>query len=119
MAVKDRFFKLKLKLTDIKLKIKRAGPALCGKIRSVNSESIKHFLRGMIFGIKPLIFETLADLKNWNAKTAAGKSRYFWLLKSFFISAAIYNRICFFSSICLIQTLIFMPQKKKLINFSE
>ena len=90
MAVKDRFFKLKLKLTDIKLKIKRAGPALCGKIRSVNSESIKHFLRGMIFGIKPLIFETPADLKNWNAKTAAGKIRYvllFLLLCAIFAAA--------------------------------
>lgn len=90
MAVKDRFFKLKLKLTDLKLKIKRAGPALSGRIRSVNSESVKNFLRGMIFGIKPLILETPADLKNWNGKTAAGKIRYvllFLLLCAVFAAA--------------------------------
>lgn len=86
----NRFFKLKLKLTDIKLKIKRAGPALYGKIRSVNSDTVKGFLRGIIFGIKPLIFETPADLKNWNGKTAAGKIRYvllFLLLCAVFAAA--------------------------------
>ena len=76
MAVKDRFFKLKLKLTDIKLKIKRIGPALRDRIRSVSSETVKNSLRNIIFGIKSLMLNTSADLKDWSCKTATGKIRY-------------------------------------------
>ncbi len=76
MSVKNRLFKLKLKLTDLKLKAKQAGPAFVSGLRSVHSGSFKDLLRRLIFGTQSLIFQIPGNLKEWNAKTTIGKIRY-------------------------------------------
>lgn len=94
MALKDRFFKLKLKITDFKLKTKAALPSLIGKIKSLNAEQIKSFPRKMIFGIKPFILHTPLNLKEWSLKTATGFFRcvllFFLLSLLFYVAGSRY-----------------------------
>ncbi|MBR1776962.1 MAG: hypothetical protein IJ752_00040 [Alphaproteobacteria bacterium] len=94
MALRDRFFKLKLKITDIKLKAKAALPAAWNKIKSTDAEQVKDFLRGLFLGIRPLIFQTPLNLKEWTFKTFTGFLRYLLLFGSlsliFYIASARY-----------------------------
>ncbi len=72
MDFKDRFFKLKLKFTDVKFKLKRFFPYLFIKIKSVNAETIKR----LICGITPSIKNTPTNLALWDTKTTEGKIRF-------------------------------------------
>lgn len=90
MDFKDRFFKLRLKFTDFKIKLKRLFPAFLTAIKSVNREKIKNFIQSLIFGIKPLIRNTPTDLTQWDGKTAEGKIRY----------------LIFFAFLCLVFSIV-------------
>ena len=86
MALGDRFFKLKLKLTDLKLRIKSLPVSLFNALRSLNAAQIKSLPAAVIKGF----LHTPPDLKDWMLKTNAGFWRYiiFFVLLSFVFYAA-------------------------------
>ena len=88
MNFNDRFFKLRLKLTDVKLRLKRAIPALTAKLKSVRADDVKHALRSAVLGVKPLFTQTPADLRDWTVKTDKVRfSVFFILLSVVFVTA--------------------------------
>ena len=90
MPFGNHLFKIKLKLTDLKLKAKSCPASFLKAVQSLNRLKVKSFLYGLIFGIKPLILNTSADLKQWNFKTTAGILRFvllFSVLSLFFYIA--------------------------------
>lgn len=76
MALRDRFFKIKLKATDFKLKLKKAFPDFIQSVKSLNRSKVKHFLHNLVYGIKPLILQTPLNLKKWTSRTVPGFLRY-------------------------------------------
>ena len=90
MPFGNHLFKIKLKLTDLKLKAKSCPASFLKAVRSLNRLKVKSFLYGLIFGIKPLILNTSADLRQWDFKTKAGVLRFVLLFSflSFFFYIA-------------------------------
>ena len=81
MAFGDRFFKLKLKLTDLKLRLKTAPFSFLNALKSISFSDIRALPVKFAHGIKPFIKQTPADLKEWNLRTNTG----FWRYVLFFI----------------------------------
>ena len=80
MSAQNHFFKLKLKLTDLKLKLKSVGSRFINMIRSLNTETIKSLPYYLIRSIKSLILNTPSNLKEWDFKTLSGIIRFCLLL---------------------------------------
>ncbi|MBO4644319.1 MAG: hypothetical protein J5716_06905 [Alphaproteobacteria bacterium] len=72
MALKDRFFKLKLKIVDFKLKAKNAFVASFRYAKALDTEKFKAFLPEL----EPLLRFTPLNLKEWTVKTSNGVLRF-------------------------------------------
>ena len=73
MLFRNRFFKLKLKIIDIKLRIK----SIFSSSLTSNAFKVKLFFRRLTFDIRPLIKQTPLNLKAWTLKTSDDFLRFF------------------------------------------
>lgn len=88
MNFNDRFFKLRLKLTDVKIRLKRFVPDLINRLKNIRADDAKHALRSVIWGIKPLFTQTSPDLRDWTVKKDKVRfSVFFILLGIVFVTA--------------------------------
>lgn len=75
MAFGNFLFKIKLKITDLKLKTGTLPSSVLTKIRSLRFSRIKSALYEAVAGFFPMILQTPADLKQWRLKSFAGLVR--------------------------------------------
>ena len=94
MDFKDRFFKTKLKLIDLKLKLKRLGHSF-SRIRSWNAEKIRFQIRNAITGFIPFFIQTPLNIKEWKINTPSGILRILFLFSflclTFGIASSFYS----------------------------
>ena len=94
MAVGNVFFKIKLKITDLKLKIKAFPASVFKKIKTFRFSQIKTALYEASTNLVPMILQTPADLKQWRLKSFAGLIRcsllFFLLSVVFYIAGSRY-----------------------------
>lgn len=79
MNVKDRFFALKLRWIDFKIKMRNFPSALISKIKELDAEKIRSVWHRFLFGIVPTFTRAIRgispDLDDWTGKTSAGRLR--------------------------------------------
>lgn len=79
MNVKDRFFALKLKWTDFKIRARNFPTGLASKIKRLNTDEIRGGWRRFLSGAVPAFARAVrgfsTDLNDWTGKTPAGKLR--------------------------------------------
>ena len=71
MSFGDRFFKLKLKITDLKLKAKAAPASFLKTVKSLDRDRLRQAIRET----GPLILKMPADLKQWALRKPSGFMR--------------------------------------------